>query len=766
MPGGLLSRPGDAPGHAEQSHDSWIVELRRWIHRACVVGLFVALVNSWIDYAKSPAAYAPWRAEIVLAAFTVATLWCVADAVRGSRQYTGLRAITVLAIVTYLVLPVLLPPTPGGIDYPAFNPVAWVALGVSSFAFGSAVGVGAALFGGVAMAYERTISVGIAQGMSEAVLFAASGIFLVELHRLLVRTSDRVAQSQRARWRLEEEASRETARRAERQRWNSLLHDKVLGTLTLAVRSKSWSQDVAGRALAVEAIDALGRRPPESDDFGETLRMLGARLGLDVTLDLRWGDLDLSPRTREALVTATTEALTNVARHAGTSRVVVTGDAIEAGVEVQIADRGHGFDPRHVGPARVGLRTSVSDSMLAVDGRAHVASSPGSGTTVTLYAPTSVAAADGPPADEWTTRDFRSLLITVLMAMSASAVIGLLHLDTKKMPMIDVAAMVLLITIVAVVWGLESGAQHWRVWVATALIVVGVEQWNLIDPAPADWRYWFIGYCSPLIGVLAFRIGVRAVVPLVAGVPMITTIVSATQGAVPWAPLSGSLPQLLTIGGSTLALGYGLNSASRRIHNVERESSLLRSVSELERLREHTAKEQSAALGSSVNLMLHRLADEGDLTPSEIDACRRLELRCRDQLVAAPVLSPDLTLAIEDARDRGALVEVTAADYGPAQEPERTTFVNALHATLRGCGPEAVVQGHWSPQQASLLGTVTLVSRHSGAIDTHSRALLDWMRQGNATRDGIRVEIDEDSALITIRRTQECGPASPALTTN
>jgi signal transduction histidine kinase len=87
-----------------------------------------------------------------------------------------------------------------------------------------------------------------------------------------------------------------------------------------------------------------------------------------------------------ALVAATREAVLNAAKHAGApASVYAEVDADQ--VEVNVRDRGRGFDPGTVDPDRHGVRQSIVARMAAVGGSASVRSAPGEGTEVRLVLP-------------------------------------------------------------------------------------------------------------------------------------------------------------------------------------------------------------------------------------------------------------------------------------------------------------------------------------------------------------------------------------------
>jgi signal transduction histidine kinase len=95
-----------------------------------------------------------------------------------------------------------------------------------------------------------------------------------------------------------------------------------------------------------------------------------------------------------ALAHATREALANVAEHAGTGRAWVTvgmtppdEDGGPPRIEVTVRDEGAGFDPGRVGPARLGVRRSITERVEDRGGSATVSSAPGGGTVVRLCWP-------------------------------------------------------------------------------------------------------------------------------------------------------------------------------------------------------------------------------------------------------------------------------------------------------------------------------------------------------------------------------------------
>jgi signal transduction histidine kinase len=89
------------------------------------------------------------------------------------------------------------------------------------------------------------------------------------------------------------------------------------------------------------------------DDGGlmATLRWYGKqfseRTGIEVVVSGDDPDPRLSPRTEIALFRITTEAFTNVAKHAEASRVILDAEFDEENFRLVISDDGIGFDTKH-----------------------------------------------------------------------------------------------------------------------------------------------------------------------------------------------------------------------------------------------------------------------------------------------------------------------------------------------------------------------------------------------------------------------------------
>jgi two-component system, NarL family, sensor histidine kinase DevS len=143
-------------------------------------------------------------------------------------------------------------------------------------------------------------------------------------------------------------------------------------------------QDV--RRLAVEL------RPSALDDFGlataverlaETFR---EQTGVQVDLEAQLGDGRLPSEVETALYRIVQEALTNVVKHAGATRVSILLTHRDRSVAAVIEDDGAGFDPAAVREDVLGL-AGMRERVGLVGGRLRIEAAAGTGTTIVAEVP-------------------------------------------------------------------------------------------------------------------------------------------------------------------------------------------------------------------------------------------------------------------------------------------------------------------------------------------------------------------------------------------
>lgn len=191
-------------------------------------------------------------------------------------------------------------------------------------------------------------------------------------------------------------AEREVAAARAREEVSRTLHDGVLQTLAIIERR---ADDPALARMAREQERDLrsflfgsGRTAERGGaaDVGPALRQIAARFEdvyggrADVILA---PDLPHLPDTlREAIVGATTEAVTNAGKHGRAGRVTIYIEPDDGEVVCSVRDDGAGFDAGQVSEG-VGLSRSIRGRLSDIGGRVEIESRVGSGTEIRMFAP-------------------------------------------------------------------------------------------------------------------------------------------------------------------------------------------------------------------------------------------------------------------------------------------------------------------------------------------------------------------------------------------
>jgi signal transduction histidine kinase len=186
-----------------------------------------------------------------------------------------------------------------------------------------------------------------------------------EMHDSLAKTLHGIALSARA---LERLSQRESP---------------AAGTQALALAQAAETAAGEARSLIVDLrTDRL--EAPLSDTLATQAYAWSQRTGTPVILDVRPVELEC-PHVRYELLCICREALTNVERHAGATRVEIalTGDGYN--LELRVADDGRGFEPseaiRATWEGHFGL-VGMRERGERAGGNVTVDSTPGAGTTV------------------------------------------------------------------------------------------------------------------------------------------------------------------------------------------------------------------------------------------------------------------------------------------------------------------------------------------------------------------------------------------------
>jgi signal transduction histidine kinase len=189
---------------------------------------------------------------------------------------------------------------------------------------------------------------------------------------------------------------------AERRRLERDLHDGVqqrLVAVAIALRGVEHALAPDQDALRGELDRAVGELERTVDDVRAlarglhpgilaqgglcaALRSLGRRSPVPVDVDCALAD-GLPEAVEVAAYYVVSEALANVAKHAGAAEVHVSAATHDGALHVTVADDGRGGADPAGGSGLLGLR----DRVAALDGALHVVSPPGGGTTVRAALP-------------------------------------------------------------------------------------------------------------------------------------------------------------------------------------------------------------------------------------------------------------------------------------------------------------------------------------------------------------------------------------------
>jgi signal transduction histidine kinase len=210
----------------------------------------------------------------------------------------------------------------------------------------------------------------------------------------------------------------------ERQRMAREIHDTLAQGLTGIIAQLQAAEHAAGEPAewrehfaaatrlareslseARRSVDALRPEPLEtgrlSDALADVARRWSELHGIEVTVMTTGTTRPARPEAEVALLRAAQEALANVGKHAGATRVGVTLSYLDQEVAVDVRDDGRGFDPALLrgapavghsngsGPAGAGGfgLVAMRQRIEAVSGALRIESEPGAGTGVSARVP-------------------------------------------------------------------------------------------------------------------------------------------------------------------------------------------------------------------------------------------------------------------------------------------------------------------------------------------------------------------------------------------
>lgn len=236
-----------------------------------------------------------------------------------------------------------------------------------------------------------------------------TGVFLAVV-LVATRTGRELDETREEAYRTAANVAAASAREVEKERFDAIVHDRVIASL-LAVRPGRPDERLA--AQAASALDELARVPGPGDadtvpDVEVVRRIRSAAADISERFDVEVvggqnaddqdpGDQDgVEVRRAEpasypvevldAVVEAMSESLRNVLRHAGDDAecAVIVQLASDA-LSMAVVDDGVGFDPESVAVGRLGIAVSIRGRLARLPGgHARVHSRAGRGTTVQI----------------------------------------------------------------------------------------------------------------------------------------------------------------------------------------------------------------------------------------------------------------------------------------------------------------------------------------------------------------------------------------------
>lgn len=718
-------------------HEAVVRRSMDWVATGVVlVNLPVAVVRS----AAQPDAYRSGFAPAVLGVVGLLAMWSLTWCIRRRDARTPLRLIVLVACGA-LVLHLWLT-GPAAASYPPLLHVLGAGMVVSALAGVRSSLVVIPAFAAV-VALIRAPLIGAPDAVVEAILLAVSGLVGTACVELFRTASRSVRTTAEASWVLREESARRRQRAIERERWDGLIHDKVLGALRIASRAPGEPVPRPAQELAHEALAAFDGDPGAVPSCSDAWRRVADALGLTAVVDVS-GELE-EPEVRDAVVAAVAEAVTNVARHSGARWVEITGTLSPSGARVAVRDEGRGFDadPRAFG---TGLRGSVVARMRSVGGEAVVRSVRGRGTVVLVVCePVSQAVAQR--TSTWQLETFTPMMVLGAIVLVANTVRGYEHWASMAPRALTLAGIGAIAVVTVAATFARPTARRWLPIVAVIELAV-VAFAVAAPPSPtADWRYWYVGALTPAVAAAAYRFapGVGLAVALLISASVV--VVDAAAGRPPLASLTGPVPVLIGTSVGAHLMRRGMDDAWRRVDDAARRDGETRLAMAAADVRSEVARARVSSLEDSVGSVLRRMIDGGAVGRAEAEDLAVLEGSVRDLLVAPDLLDAALVDELERARSRGVRIDILGLDDLPEESPQDVAVAARLYrAVLLGLLPQlptnARVRVAWTARPGDGRGSISAVA------DGLDRVTWDAPLEETPAGASVVVSQDVDSILV------------------
>ena len=209
----------------------------------------------------------------------------------------------------------------------------------------------------------------------------------------------------------------ESLRETDRTRIAREIHDELGAALTAIMMDLGWCEMAIAGRRSKEVLERLGEakrqadaaiasirrictdlRPSVLDHLGlvAALEWLAKSLSESSGIPCEWlntageDDLHLTPDGATLLFRVAQEALTNVVRHSGASRMRVSLYRDPEGIGIEVQDNGRGFVPAHCSATESLGLLGMEERVRFLGGQFTIASVPGQGTAIHAHIPCEV----------------------------------------------------------------------------------------------------------------------------------------------------------------------------------------------------------------------------------------------------------------------------------------------------------------------------------------------------------------------------------------
>lgn len=597
--------------------------------------------------------YPPWFVGFVVSFLLAVTLVSATLHLRGSTTARADQAYVVACAAAMVAHVWVWEPT-AAFPVPPMDNVLAIGMGLAALAFGWAgATVVVALFAATYLMILRS-SLGWIDTVGIAATTGLAGAACIAARQLVDRARGDLHRAE-----AQLRTTTDFRQIAERRRlalvtWKDILHGKVIGSFLAASHISDPDKVSRIRDQASDALAALSGISPTPRPFAQFVLQTATANGLELSSHVVG---DWSPDGPvEAIRSAVSEALVNVALHSGQRAVKVSAQFQGHHWTATVEDSGVGFDTISAAPRR-GLQVSLSDPMTTIGGTSTIRSSPGHGTRVTLdwSGPARLAAPTTAPSARW-------LLAIAAASLCIHIVLGWALRGATQSPALLVAgalAMCLLLGLAA------TGHQPGPLVVGMILVQLTLAA-NIRIPIADPWAIWFAGGLAGFSGVLAYRGRLRWAITVVIACWLGTfavLAVDATERTALALSLAGVYAGALVSSvfafiGWTISLSHSAlqQQAQEREVAFQESAGVMRSSKQW--------ADENRNLITRVTPTLEQLAQAHTIPADLREDCRVLEAGCRDQLTAPTLVTQETAAALEGARRRGATVRLSAPPDG------------------------------------------------------------------------------------------------------